>query len=397
MALALLVVVGGLTFAGLYLGGVGPFSRSSGTTSVYDFSRAKALANSTASSYAGGYSSLALAFGLNLRTLLTVPVGAFFGGSTCGVQVLAPGAFQVGGSPQSAGSGAAPFWAFLYENRSGGLLLVTVAQDHAQDAAVLPPGSGCALSGAAYASVPSSTVDSTVAAQAANNEGGTGFLSAHPNATGVYLLEGGNPVAGAAFGAQWLVEYTLCNPAAGRPSTEPQFTAVVNALSGAVLAASTSAITCNVNASGGAPNPVGSVLVVGPPEIVSNNSGCAAHNVSDWCYRIPVEASASRLTANSLRFQLANAGGQPVAFANASGPMLLGVETLLGEYVASYSFATASWTTGGNASVQVQDALVLDLGCGLSGPSVCNPTPTGLVLVVEGAGAYSGQVEVALT
>ncbi|MCI4345392.1 MAG: hypothetical protein L3K07_01350 [Thermoplasmata archaeon] len=381
-------VVVAVVLSGLYVAAVGPFARHSGAGSAVSFAAARTLANSTAGSYRGGYPTLSLALGVDSRTSLTLPISGLLGTGGCSVSGIPGSSVSVPSTPGVAGTGLAGFWALLYRNSSGAGLVVSVEDGQAVALGTVPqPSPRCPLGGFA-GSVPAKVVDSTAAASAVGHEGGSAFVTAHPNATAAYFLLG----TGSTFApAEWLVAYTLCAALSTSAAIEPEFQATVNGVAGTILGAASTNQSC----SGGGQPTLGTVFAFGPPMHVSNGTGepaCAAAGGSDWCEAIPIAATGPDLRASSLVFQVEQPNGAPVVFAGAASAPSLAVEAANGVIVARYSFASSSWVSGGSLPLSTTQVFLLDLGCTVSGSYVCSPNPVGLYLVAEGVGSLSGSV-----
>jgi hypothetical protein len=398
LAVAAIVVVAVVVLAALLLAGVGPFARHSGTSAAVTFSSARQTANSTASSHGGGFTTLVFGAGFSSRSTLTLPVLGLLGNPGCTIAgESSTNTTTVPSTAVGAGTGSAAFWAFLYRNSSGAGLLVSVTNGAASVVGTLDRGQNCAFLGNQLGAIPSGVIDSVAAVNAANHEGGTGFLSAHPNATGVYAVLGGSTALTPGAGAEWLVDYSLCTPFSTSGAVEPQFTAVLNGLSGEVLAADSTNTTCS--GAGNMSSSLGSEFAFGPPSQIANGTGvpaCAAAGASDWCDSIPIESVGGGLHADELAFLVETSVGTPVVFSGAAALPMVAVESLTGSIVAEFSLATSSWVLGSTLLLSTTQTLILDLGCTVSGSHSCNPTPTGLVLVAEGVGAVSGSVSTTL-
>jgi hypothetical protein len=397
LAVVAVVVVAVVVLAALVLAGVGPFARPSGSNGGVAFSSARQSANSTASSHAGGFDTLVFGAGFNTRSSLTLPLSGLLTNPGCTITAAATASVDVPSTSGEAGTGSAAFWAFLYQNSSGGGLLVTVANGAASVVGTLAPGQNCAFLGNAFGAIPAGIVDSVTAANAANHEGGSGFLNAHANATGVYAVLGGSSALNPSAQTEWLVDYTLCSPLSTSGAVEPAFSAVLNGLSGDVLAAASTNTSCS--GSGNMSPPLGTEFAFGSPSQISNSTGvpgCAAAGASDWCDAIPVGAAGGGLRADELDFQVETGTGIPVTFSGAAALPTLTIMSATGSMAAEYSLATSSWVSGGSVLFSTTETLILDLGCTVTGTHACNPTPTGLDLVAEGVGAVSGSVSVTL-
>jgi flagellin-like protein len=144
--------------------------------------------------------------------------------------------------------------------------------------------------------------------------------------------------------------------------------------------------------------PLGTAFTYGSASQTSHASAptfCAvAVGISDWCDNLPVGSAGGGITASSLSFAIRDSSGNPVSFS--SGTPSIQLESASGASIGTYSFTTATWTSGGTISLSTTQTLVLDTGCTVSGASLCSPIPTGEVLVALGVGSYSGQVQVTL-
>jgi flagellin-like protein len=145
--------------------------------------------------------------------------------------------------------------------------------------------------------------------------------------------------------------------------------------------------------------PLGTAFTYGSASQTSNAAAptfCAvAAGISDWCDNLPVGSAGGGITAASLNFAIRDVNGNPVSFTHGTPAIQLESGTTAGS-LATYSFATGTWTAGGTTPLSTSQIIVLDTGCAVSGANLCSPLPTGEVLVALGVGSYSGQVQVTL-
>ncbi|HUI37999.1 MAG TPA: hypothetical protein VLY85_00035 [Thermoplasmata archaeon] len=285
---ALSAVVGAaLIVVGLGYGGIAPWSSympgthpaNGGDPGPVTFSAARTAASDAAGAYSSAGWFPTSAFGLDLATSavlpgpssnLSYPVGPCGWKAVGGVDLSS---LAIPSGASSVGTGASPAWFFLFSDSSGSNLMVSVV-DGAATVMASMDGMGCGIPNDALA-IPSSVIDSSHAVSAANAWGGHAFLS---NATGVseemsisgpvlyeepyfggppmYVNNSSAPCNGTGANGTpcvspppvfsimnytmpslWAIGYSTCLPlpdlACG--STSDQFSAEVNATSGAVL------------------------------------------------------------------------------------------------------------------------------------------------------------------
>lgn len=218
------------------LGAFAP-SHEPGTT----FSPAWTAANKAAASIAGGPWELVAAVGF-------APVTA---SQTSGNSTLASGCAvtPVGGTittsvyvPAFSGSlsaGAATWWGMFYLEPSTRHVLLVEVTDGTATPLLIASGS-CLSTYQNLSAVPPDIVDSSVAAAAIWNDGGSAFVSTH---SGLSLnlemaIAGGGTFRGYSLpGPTWVIEYTPCPPLGltGPAGSQPQLEGLVNATSGSPL------------------------------------------------------------------------------------------------------------------------------------------------------------------
>ena len=171
-----------------------------------------------------------------------------FGNSTCtwsGVSTV-----TVPGTSGSYSGGKAAGWLFIYWDwgTSTGYYIGVFSGSASYLGEVT--GAGCAFFPSPPNPLPSSLIDSTQAAADANVNASS-YLAAHSSASASFVLIPGWTYSAYNFSytypASWTVSYTTCSPSGGGSGDE--FSATVNATSGAVTYSSTSTVSC----SGGPP------------------------------------------------------------------------------------------------------------------------------------------------
>jgi hypothetical protein len=142
----------------------------------------------------------------------------------------------------------------------------------------------------------------------------------------------------------------------------------------------------------------GPVFELGTPQRTSNAEAptfcVATAGVGDWCESLQVGSANDEITAAALTFAIRDGDEQSVNFTH--GTPSIQLESSTGTSDATYSFVTGTWTAGGAVALSTGQVIVLDTGCAVSGANLCSPVPTGLLLVVQEVGAFSGQVQVTL-
>jgi hypothetical protein len=158
-----------------------------------------------------------------------------------------PTSVYIPGFAGSFSSGVAPWWAMVYYQTTAQELLVVQVVNGSAVPLATAVGS-CTSSFQTLNTVPANVVDSSVAAAAVWNQGGSAFVSAYSNVSLFMemVLLGGGTSHGVTFGASWVIEYTGCNPlsSGGPSSSQPVFEAIVDALSGSVSTTSSTHETC---------------------------------------------------------------------------------------------------------------------------------------------------------
>jgi len=354
------------------------------------YSGASAAAGPVAGAVSGGPWSLVAAAGID------TPVGATTNASTttssnCTFTPLGAGklgtTLHIPAYHGQFSAGASPFWGLIYiDNSTQQVLLVAVLNG---TALALATGSGsCTQTFGSLQAIPSNVVDSSTAAPAAWNDGGSAFVTAHSSLTLTMEmgLVGGGSFGGLPIGPTWVVTYSPCSAfGVGGPSgTQPEFIALIDALTGAITTATATTTVCGA---GSVATPLGTVLALGNPTLLStlnNTAGCAS---GDYCYHVTVEA-AGPLTPDDLSLSVNSSTGALV-----SGVRGFAFLTLSGQVlVSSFGNPSLFWATGtGNGTSQLLAGMTVVVDMGTS-----SPIGSGYVLEAEGLGSYSGTVLVSL-
>jgi hypothetical protein len=270
------VVVVAAVLGGLYVTHSGPFRGSgSGTTggggggpgsgSGETYSAAAALAGPSTSSVSGGPWSLAGGVGVattSAATVNTTTLNTTFAAGLCHPHILstASSLSSVPSTSASASSGVSNAWVVLYVNSTAGVLEVAVFGGVVTPLLTIGIYGGCGT-GVAAVSLPSGYLDSPAAAATAYNNGGSGFVASHSAYDLEEVLVPAVTVNSSgtlsSTPSTWEITYTDCNVAADDGTTlggaaPAQFTAGINATSGAFIRGFPSTIGCaSATGSGG--------------------------------------------------------------------------------------------------------------------------------------------------
>jgi hypothetical protein len=233
---AVIVVVAVLA---LILVGFVPLPRSIGGTSSTSlaYSQAAPEAGSAASGYHAGNWTPVVAVGENSATTVTEPFGTAIPIPRCTLNLLSESPMTLPAYSGSVNTGVAPFWLFAYaQGKVSSGLIVLVVNGVASPFATYTGTCLESLAGGDY-NVTAKVIDSTTAAAAAQSDAAT-FLGSHTSLTGSLILIGGPfPV--------WDVDYSTCSLTAVG-GTGAEFTATVDAATGAVVSSSTNdAVNCS--------------------------------------------------------------------------------------------------------------------------------------------------------
>ncbi len=376
------VVVVVVVVLALALVGILPFFQGAGGGGASTFSSSRSAAQAAANGYPGGAWNLFGADGIASTTSLSSPTSNLTSnlagtGCTFTSASTAPSTLTLGTvTDVSAGSSAS--WVFLFKNNAGTSILVVSVLDGSTNVLGTLTGASC-LGGFlnVLGTLGANIIDSTQAASTANSGGGSTFVSAHPGAWGSFTVSAGYSYLGFSSGPTWTVTYSACPLSLNATGTAAQFTATVNATSGALIHAGTTTATCSGfggAGGGGGATPIGSVLAFGAPA-VQNFSGYA------WNYSVGVTSASAGLTIADITFAVTTAGGTPVTLPSATLVAYSG-----GSVVASFSLTSKAWSFGGSTTMTTSITFALYTYQSLGGD----------ILVVSGAGAYSGSIPVPL-
>jgi hypothetical protein len=384
VAVVVVVAIVVVAFLGLYFAGAIPgLKPSSPGSSGLTFSGARTAAASATSSYTSTYPNLVLAAGLGLQQPLAgtpsdlAPSG---GGCTATPVTGAPTSFTVPAGAGGSSTGSVPFWWFIYAGSTGELFVIVV-NGQATVLATVAIGGSCTSPFGSLSAIPSTVVDSNAAATSADGSagGGSSFLQHNGSANAIFLLIGGVSVSGFSTGPSWEILYSLCSFAAGgSTSSQPQFSAMVDGISGNVLTHHQADLPCTGSliptpgSTSGGGSGLSSDISLGTPTEAS--AGTAS-----YFYNFTVQSAGGGLTWHDLLIEFVS-GAVPV---NSIG-WTATVDGITGSMVASYNFTTLSWSSGGSTAVNAGQTLSVHSAASLSGDS----------LELVGIGSISGIVEV---
>ena len=279
-----------------------------------------------------------------------------------------PATFDLPGGDVSTGRSVA--WTFGFWVSATGTIALVWVLDGAAYLGATVSGPSCLSESGPPGAVPADALDSPQAAADASAAGGASFVAVHPEADVAFALIGGVPALGGGPGPAWLFDYTTCPIGAANASIGAQFTAAVNATTGAVLSAQWENAT--VCSAGSGTTSVGSAVALDPP---AESSVGGEH----W-YNFTVASSGGGIELQSLAFGFEAASGAPFSPADLSAVAVLSVT---GATVATYDVGSEAWTDGGS--------LVLSAGETISvGPTASDLS--GTTFVVLGEGAWSGSI-----
>jgi hypothetical protein len=242
---------------------VPPGSSSKSTGSALTYSQARPIADRSVASYPGGSWTLLLAAGLDSPTAESIPTNSTTSGTANCTLTLAsglPANLSVSAFTGSRTAGVAPVWEFLYRN-SAGLVAVVSVDNGAGSVLGTIGGTTCQFLFGLFSPVPSTVIDSSQAAAAAQSDAAT-FLSQYPNASAEFGLIGGVSFL-AHIPTEWEVVYTTCSVGVASSGLGTRFNATVNATSAQVTFFQTKTnVSCASGGtisliSGGAPLPWG--------------------------------------------------------------------------------------------------------------------------------------------
>ena len=253
-ALAVLVAIGLVAFV-LVTGGFGSPSSGSGSPDG-TLSSAESLAGPYLT---GGEWKLLFAEGVapTNSTLLPVNDTSVPGCTLETLHGTVPGTLSLPAFSGNLSGGTASAWLLEYQNASATGFLVVVTTGASVELAAIVSGTVCAASEGALLPLPGDVVDSSAAAAAVAADGGFAYLAAQSNRISLSMTLGSFDVNGTLTGPVWTFAYSPCTLSLtgglGGPTSGTEFTAVVNATTGAVLLATPSSVSCASSGSGSLP------------------------------------------------------------------------------------------------------------------------------------------------
>lgn len=169
--------------------------------------------------------------------------GAVLGAANCTDVWAASGTYTLPATPSNAPTGEVSAW-FVFSTDTTYRALLTMVTNvsgtvQAANLEIVPQS--CISGFSSYQPLPAATsvVDSTTVATAANGQGGSAFLSSHPQATSEFL------VSNFSGNVTWTVLYTTCTFISGGTETGETFVASLNATTGAVFTAGAETMSCS--------------------------------------------------------------------------------------------------------------------------------------------------------
>jgi hypothetical protein len=407
LVIVAVIVVVLLLVAGLYIAGVGPFSRSSSSPAVVGdtFSKAAVAANQSANGFGGSPWKTMLAAGADPQVSLlestAFPSSLFSSQGLSGCvgtdEDNATSAVTFSSIGGNLSAGASPNWLFVLVNGSGALMFTLVLNGQATILEVYS-GAGCSAI-AQIATLPPGTIDSSTAVRAAMTDGGYAFVNAHP---GGFLTYSASDLSGAGV---WFVSYSTC-PADGSGtagSTYYTFNATVGLTNGSVVGPPVAGTPAcgGLDLSGGLSG-IGNAASLGgtpggghgtsgtPINTALSISGVTSGDSTNYYYNVKVLSASPTLVIGDLEFAILNASGKVP-----SGPYAVQIDASSGcgvafgalndpIYLAPFNDPCTTGTTGGSA--------YLTAGETISVLSMSSLMGLGDQVVVYGESPYGGNV-----
>jgi len=409
MVVAAVAVAAVVILAALFVVGIGPFARTSGSSSNdiqtgETFAVASVAAATAASHFGPGPWHPLLAAGADpsvpVLESTVLPASEFSSVSSLSCSGSAEASDPSVGFPGFDGDltlGLAPSWLFVEMNATGTMLFEFVLGGNATPVE-LYTGPGCtALE--LLGTLPNWTVDSSTAMSAAMADGGTAFVHAHPGGSTTFVA------ADIGGSGEWQVSYTTCPPVGNASASQTYYAFVANVSldTGVVMGSPTSgSVSCHgLDLSGplssAASHAASGRLVQswGPPldRFVHLSTTLYENHTGSFAYTIKVNSATGVLHWSDLQFTIRNSTGEVPR-----GPWGVNIYATSGCIIATGALDDSiyvgnifglpglgyctSGVTGGGALVGTgETASVL---------SNLNLTGTGATLQVYGGGSYSG-------
>lgn len=414
IVLVAVVVVIVLVIAGLYAAGVGPFSKSSNSSSevssAQTFDEAAATANQSANAYGGGPYSIWIGGGLDLMNAVSATTSLITGVTqnlstipdcTATLLVSSGTTLVLPGFDGNLSTGQAPVWFFIMLSGSDSLLILDVVGGTAQILEKVS-GSGCSADLSYFGSVPVTKTDSPAAVAAALNAGGYAFMKQHPGGNLSFSVSGGISVDGFSSPGSWSVDYSTCpSTTATTSGSHYEFSAQVSfagVVQGTPSAGAVASCQGLGNLSGGSPGGGGGGGSSGTQLSTAFSLGNTMTSPEvDFVYYVntTVASAASGLTWNNLEFNVDSSTGSAVdadSVVVASAPSGCALaESVVGEstWISPISVTPcSSGTLGGGAAVVSGDTVSIETLSSLAGQ--------GDSIVVDGESGYTGSVTSAI-
>jgi hypothetical protein len=328
IAIAAVVIVVVVLLAALLVSGA-LSSKSNGNPADATYSQAAGAVSSYAAGYKGGGWKMIVASGLDSSVATVSPPinGSSLdsltstGHCTDSVLIAAGSTITLPSFAGNRSSGESPFWAFVLYNSNGTFLAVEYNQGTVTPLATVDCAELALVTGF-LSPIPSTVIDSSVAASTAWSAGGATFMATNPGATEEFALIGGIDLGSAAGSLVWTVSYQACDPSSTTSADVPTFTARINATesSANLLSANNTTSPCGTIPSslsgglgsigGGLGNNGGitslsSVLTFGSPVVESSGAGT-------FVYSIPVATVTGTIAWQGLDPLITTADGTAV-------------------------------------------------------------------------------------
>jgi hypothetical protein len=285
-------------------------------------------------------------------------------------------------------TGAAVFWILEYVQPSTNTSMVILVENGVAKPLFTMSGATCVVVPSGFTGLPPGLVDSGIAAQAIDQDGGSSFLATHRAGTSLamFLLSLPGLYQTGQY-PRWEFLYTPCSilsPTPTGPSSAVNFVASVNATSGVVVSANATNIDCQQNLSAPPPS-IFAALSLGNPQLVQGagtggtiaNQGC---NSGDYCYKLTVGNATGGVEPQDFALSVDNASGAPTsvpvgyAVLNPQGQVL----------VYSLGARETTWTPDvGNATTPLAlgSTIWVDMG-------TTDPIGQNYFLAIQGQGPY---------
>jgi len=405
---AVAVVVGVVVLlAALYVGGVGPFARSTtatnSVTSAQTYAQAADAAGQAAGSFGAGPWKTLFAAGADLPSPLlestTIPPDLLTSAGLTGCVGTAEGGDVTAVTfPAFAGNlstGQSPDWLIVMVDGSGTLLFLTVV---AGTASVWEKysGAGCAAL-ALLGTLPASISDSSDAAASFMSSGAGAFIQEHP---GGFLAYSASALSG---GGGWTLSYSTCPPTGtgSAGSTYYSYNATVSLTGASVVGTPVAGVetcsgldlTAGLAGLAGAGGSGGGGSTGTPLANVLRLSSLTEGHGASYYYSVTVTSAQPGIKLGNLEFTVLNATGKvPVGPYAVEVYESTGCGLALGALNDPIYFAPLSGGCTSSSTLVDESAAPIAAGLTLSILSTASLVGSGDRFVVLGESPYSGNI-----